>query len=334
MREWKGYTHGVNLGGWLSQCEHNIDHYEDFIKEEDIERISSWGLDHVRVPVDYEVAEEVPLYIDRCAEWCGRHGLNMILDLHKTYGFSFDGGEGESGFFEIEEYQERFYRLWMSLAERYKDLGDRIAFELLNEITDKEYSDIWNRISLECVRRVRSIAPETKIIIGGYYNNSIDALADLALPYDENIVYTFHCYEPLIFTHQGAYWVPKMDTSFRIPVNASYKVMKDETSKLMSQISVGFDGFDPDASLSEEYFERHFGGAVSIAEERNVLLYCGEYGVIDLADPDDTLAWYGMIGKAFDKYKIGRAAWNYKEKDFGLIDDHMKPALDELIKRL
>ena len=58
MREFVGYQKGVNLGGWLSQCDHTKEHYDTFIGEEDIKRIASWGLDHVRVPVDYELIEK------------------------------------------------------------------------------------------------------------------------------------------------------------------------------------------------------------------------------------------------------------------------------------
>ena len=58
MKEFKGYTHGVNLGGWLSQCNHTKERYENFIVESDIEKIKSWGLDHIRVPVDYDLVED------------------------------------------------------------------------------------------------------------------------------------------------------------------------------------------------------------------------------------------------------------------------------------
>ena len=93
MRGWKGYSHGIDLGGWLSQCDHTKERYENFIVKDDIKRISEWGLDHVRLPVDYEVADGAPEYIDRCLEWCREYGLNMVLDLHKTYGYSFDKGK-------------------------------------------------------------------------------------------------------------------------------------------------------------------------------------------------------------------------------------------------
>ena len=35
MKKFEGYTHGVNFGGWLSQCDHTKERYDTFITEED-----------------------------------------------------------------------------------------------------------------------------------------------------------------------------------------------------------------------------------------------------------------------------------------------------------
>ncbi len=346
MKKLAGYEHGVNLGGWLSQCDHTQDRYDNFIKEADIEKIKSWGLDHVRVPVDYNLVEDkdgnyLPGGFERLhktIEWCGKYGLNMILDLHKTYGFSFDSGENEEGFFESEAYQERFYKLWEEFARQYGQYKDRLCFELLNEVTNKEYSDIWNNISTNCIKRIRAIVPDIRILVGGYYNNSIEALKDLAMPYDENIVYTFHCYEPLIFTHQGAYWVDGMDTSFRMPFECTYNQYKQYTREQINgfqglEVEM-FKGTDLDSVIGEEYFEQMVREAVRVAEERNVALYCGEYGVIDLATPEDTIKWFKMITTCYDRHGIGRAAWSYRQMDFGIDDQRMDGVRDELLKML
>ena len=340
MKQLQGYNHGINLGGWLSQCDHTKERYDTFINKEDIRRISSWGLDHVRIPVDYNLVEDENgnyleegfAYIDSALEWCREFGLNMILDVHKTYGFSFDDEEHEEGFFENADYQERFYRLWETFATRYGKYSDRLAFELLNEVTDKEYCELWNDISEKCIRRIRAIAPDTKILIGGYYNNAIEALKDLRAPYDENIIYNFHCYEPLVFTHQGGYWVAGMDQGFRMPIDSTYGEYEQYTAENLTRYSAEFFGLDKDKTFGVEYFEKLIGEAVRVAEERNVPLYCGEFGVIDLAEPEDSLKWFEMICSVFDKYGIGRAAWSYKEMDFGFIDEHMKDVLDRLIK--
>lgn len=307
----ENYKNGVNLGGWLSQCEHTQRHYDSFITETDIRELSTWNIDHLRIPIDYDLLENDAGnykadgfdYLHTAVNWCRKYGLNVILDLHKTYGYSFDKGEQESGFFENESYQERFYSLWEQLADKFGIYKDYVAFELLNEVTDKEYCDRWNKISYECIKRIRAIAPDTIILVGGYHNNSVTAVKDLAMPYDDKIIYNFHCYDPLLFTHQGAPWVDDMDINFR-------------------------QHFE-DADIPEDYFENLFAEAIAVAKERNVMLYCGEYGVIDRADGIDAYKWYSLLHKTFNKYNIGRAAWSYKKMDFGLTDEYLKKVKNE-----
>ena len=310
-----GFWRGVDLGGWFSQCDYSDDRLDHFITEKDLDRIASWGLDHVRIPIDYNVLEKddgvwLPEgfgRIRRAVDACLQRNLKVVLDLHKTAGFSFDAGEAESGFFSSEKYQNRFYRLWEELARQFND-PEHIAFELLNEVTDASFINAWNRISLTCVQRIRSIAPKTLILIGSYHNNSVDAVKDLAAPADDRVIYNFHCYSPLDFTHQGAYWVPEMAPDFR-------------------------QSFE-EAAIPADYFEKAFLPAVQAAEKYNTALYCGEYGVIDRAAPEDTVKWYRMIHEAFEKYGISRAAWSYKEMDFGLSDERMDKVRDELIPLL
>ena len=342
MRIWNGYQKGVNLGGWFSQCDHTQNRYDAFIRDEDFAVIKGWGADHVRVPIDYELLEEkngTPREdgyrrLKKAIDLCRRNGLNMVLDLHKTAGFSFDANEGEAGFFDNEAYQERFYRLWERIAAHFGDDSDMLAFELLNEVTEKEYCDTWNRIASTCIRRIRAIAPNAWILVGGYYHNSAVSVKDINVPFDDRIVYNFHCYEPLIFTHQGADWIPTMDPAFRIPVTATFAEMAEEDVRMGTLSCAGYDRFPLDTVLSPAYFEAFMAEAVSVAERKNVPLYCGEYGVIDRAKPEDAVAWFRMIHAAFEKYGIGRAAWSYREMDFGLSDARMDAVREELLRYL
>ena len=342
MKHFEGFTKGVNLGGWLSQCDYSEERCRSFIRPEDFAVIKGWGADHVRVPVDYDLLERgadgaEPRgfgYLRLAADCCRANGLHMVLDLHKTPGFSFDPDEGEGGFFDSEAYQERFYRIWEELARRFAADADLLAFELLNEVTEREYGPVWNRIAAACVRRIRAYAPDTKILIGGYWHNSAAAVKDLPLPFDENIVYNFHCYEPLIFTHQGAYWMPPMETSFRIPVSATYGEMAEASRRMLTGSLAGLDVLPADERLSPAFFKAFFREAVSVAEARNVPLYCGEYGGIDKAAPEDALVWYKAIHAAFAAYGIGRAAWSYRQMDFGLSDERMDGVREELLRCL
>lgn len=315
MLKEKGFYKGVNFGGWFSQCDYSEERLDTFIKEEDFKTVKEWGFDHVRIPVDYNIFEnDDGSYnengfgrIENAVKLCKKYGLSIIIDLHKTAGFSFDNyGESESGFFEDKNLQERFYKLWEEFAKRFGSLSDYVAFELLNEVTDREFIDEWNRISNECVKRIRVYAPDTLILIGSYWNNSAESVKDLAAPYDSNIVYNMHCYEPLKFTHQGAYW----------------------TDMIKPEERIGFD----EAGITAEYFENLFRSAIEKAKEYNVDLYCGEYGVIDVCSPEDTVKWFKCINSVFEKHGISRAAWNYKSLDFGLSDNRLGNIRGELLK--
>ena len=342
MKVWKGFQKGVDLGGWFSQCDYSEERYRNFIREEDFAAIRACGADHVRIPVDYNLLEEEDgtpresgyAHLDRALGYAEKNGLNAVLDLHKTAGFSFDPDEKESGFFENEKHQERFYRLWERIAERYGKLSDRTAFELLNEVTEESFMPAWNRIAAECIRRIRVFAPETPVLVGGYWHNSALSVRAIDVPEDAHLVYNFHCYEPLIFTHQGAHWMPTMDPAFRIPVTASFGEMEEASRKMLGSFSAGFDRYPPETRLSTEYFIDFFADAVRAAEKRGVPLYCGEYGVIDRSRPEDALVWYRLIHRAFEHYGIGHAAWSWRQMDFGLSDARMDAVRPELIRNL
>ena len=316
MKDWKGFSKGVNLGGWLSQCDYSEDRLSNFIVEEDFKKIADMGFDHVRVPVDYNILEDDKggyiesgfAHVAFAMDTARKYGLNVLLDLHRTAGYMFDAGVGETGFFEDEALQERFYRLWIEFAKRFGSDPEHIAFELLNEVTDKEYGPIWNRIAKECIKRIRQIAPDVVILVGSYYNNSVISVVDLDPPYDDKIVYNFHCYDPLLFTHQHAGWVddPNID-----------KDMSFEESK-----------------VDEQYFEDLFADAIKKAQENDTVLYCGEYGVIDCADVADSLKWFAAINAVYKKHGIGHAVWSYKEMDFGIMDAKYDGMRDELLKNL
>ena len=344
MTKLDGFIKGVNLGGWLSQGSLDISHLDSFIKEEDIKRIKDMGCDHLRLPVDFEnIYDEKkecdnPVgykYIDLCIEWCKKYGLNVVLDLHKAPGYIFDDFEYSAGFFTNEKLMGLFLDIWDRLSKRYAKYSDMMMFEMLNEVTSFDVINEWNDLALRCIKVIRKNAPKVKILYGGVGYSSVKAVKFIPAPYDENIVFNVHCYEPMAFTHQGAYWVDKMPTDFRIgyPVDAAkYK----EICKIVPSLVNGTLGDADNAlkMLENNFFINLFKECVDCAEKYNVGLYCGEYGVIDRADPKSSLIWIKHINQAFEYYGIARAIWSYKKMDFGIIDDHYKDIYDELIKYL
>ncbi len=340
MKKFTGYERGINLGGWLSQCEHTTEHYETFITELDLQRIAQWGLDHIRLPIDYELVKSDDdryleagfAYIDRCLEWCGKYNLNMILDLHKTAGFSFD--EKADDFFKSPLLQDKFLSLWVEISKRYGKYSERLTFELLNEVVDEQVADVWNDIVRRTIPQIRRHAPLTKILLGGARNNSVLWVSKLDEPYDENIVYTFHFYEPLIYTHQSAYWVERMPADYTISYPNDISTCVDQTEKYLPAEHRDIYELVRSQKADIGFIKAAFADAFKTANERNTALYCGEYGVIDKASLDTTLTWFSDIHSVFEEYGIARAAWTYKGKDFGITDAHYSEIADKLIELL
>lgn len=341
MREFTGFQRGINLGGWLSQCVHTREHYDSFISGSDIAEIASWGLDHIRLPIDYNLIqnddgsfiEDGFRYIDSCVKWCAENRLNLVLDLHRANGYFFDDSSENNTFFRSEKLQEMFYALWEAMAMRYGQ-NSHVAFELLNEIVDLDLVEIWNAVAAKAVSRIRAHAPSTPVIIGGVNSNSVATLHGLDSPVDRNIVYNFHFYEPLIFTHQSAHWIPDMPGDFAISYPCSTEeALRHSWMYIPADKNAVYDGYTA-PELNGDFFESLIARAAAIAEERDVPLYCGEYGVIDLADPQHTLNWYCDLNRAFVRHGIGRAAWTYKAMDFGLIGSHYDDIRSRLIELL
>lgn len=339
MRIFEGYRHGINLGGWISQCgqpdQRRVDTY---LTEADIRRIKAMGLDHVRLPVDYfflETEEGQPIAIgeqtiDQCVSWCRDAGLSVLLDLHKAYGYTFDPvdrGADRTVFFHDEGMQARFIALWRRLSKRYGKCPN-VAFDLLNEIVSPQVAEEWNGIIRRTVRAIRENAPDTWIVVGGARYNHVTSVPELDAREDDRIVYNFHSYDPMVFTHQGARWVRNMPRDLRMDYPGDPEAYRSATRLLNPDLAD-----DREMSrLGPDFFEALFAPAIAHAEKSDVPLYCGEYGVIDLADPEATLRWLRDITAVFDRHGIGRALWTYKRMDFGLIDEHYDPIRKEMLK--
>lgn len=330
---------GINLGGYLSQCEHGREHYENYINKSDIERIAGWGFDHVRLPIDYEVLEteegepieEGYSIVDRAVNWCKECGLSIVLDLHKAFGYDFnDAGDSEkNNLFGSEKLQQRFLDLWERISSNFSRY-DNVAFELLNEVVEEDNAEAWNSLIARAVKVIRKNAPDTYIIYGGIQWNSAKTLKLLDKPEDDKIIFTFHFYEPLLFTHQKAYWVKKMGEDWDVSYPDTMDAYMERSKTIGDQGKAVYEsGLD---YIDKQLIDDLVQDAIRAAENAGVGLYCGEFGVIDRAPVKDTLNWYRDVNEVFSKYNIRYCVWSYKEMDFGIADEHYDSVRDELIK--
>jgi len=353
MKRLSGYKAGINLGLWLSQNGgRSHEHFSTFITQADIERIAAWGMDHVRLPVDYFTfeddahpgvyQEETLAYVDGCLEWCKTAGLNLILDLHVAPGFAFYGtnpeienpvvipGAPQNTLFLDPMLQDRFVNIWRMFTTRYAAEGRNLAFELMNELVWQS-SEPWNQLWQRTLAAIRSIDQDRTVIIGGNTNNDARELKHLALTEDPGVVYTFHIYEPGMFTHQRSPWIPYLAN---YPKPIAYPFAKTDHLAF-------FEAFDRMGLVPpiyrREQFDRHFlfdclEPARRFIAETGKELFCGEFGVCENCAIDSSIRWFeDMIG-LFNEMGIGHTAWNYIEFSHIMRNDPRQEKCAEIVR--
>lgn len=344
MALFEQYRNGINLGGWLSQFSATRKlHFETFIQEQDIRQIAQWGADHVRLPVDSNVLEmqsapygsnEAGLaYVDRCLQWCEKYHLSVLLDLHHVQGHIYGEMDKPVPLFTEPTLRARFLKIWANLTQRYKGIGKNLAFELLNEISDASRYQ-WNQLCADAVKKIHQIDSRRIILIGSNEANSIFTLNQLAFSDEPNLVYNFHFYDPMLFTHQKAHFsqdlrdfnatvhypgemkgFPTYLATHRQYISKFYRTAWEETN---------------DKALMQKYLTN----AENFIRFTGRELYCGEFGVIKGAPEEDAVQWITDLTASLDTLHIGHAYWSYKEMDFGIVDEFSQVVRPQMLKVL
>jgi endoglucanase len=213
-------------------------------------------------------------------------GLGVILDEHDFDVCSKD----------VDACRTRLSAFWQQVAPRYAKLPRSVAFELLNEPHDKlNDGDGWNGLLRQLLGIVRETNPTRIVVVGPTHWNSLADLPLLKLPQDQNLLVTFHYYDPFHFTHQGATWA-------------------GEEVKQLRGITWGGDA---DRAAVRSDFDKV--AAWSKANRRPILL--GEFGAYDKSGTPVELraAYVGTVRSEAERRAFGFAYWQF-EGDFVVWD--------------
>jgi len=339
MQKLNGYMAGANLGGWISQYgDKSHDHHKSFIVEDDIKLIASWGMDHIRIPVDCPVLEDENNpgtyleqgfeYLVNGVQWAKKHGLNAVIDLHKAPGFSFSTLDKNSLFTDPAK-QQQMIELWKEIARRFKGEGPNVMYELINEVVEPD-SSRWNPLAQKLIDGVREVDADHYIVVGGNNYNSVTELVNLAIFDDPKIVYNFHMYVPMLLTHQHASWVKDLLQFNRDVVYPSdLSAYRDYAKQFPAQHMDVMENF---GRIDVEYVRWFMQPAVDFLNKHDKPMYCGEYGVIDNAEMDSRVNWTNDVSDFLLEHGIGRAIWSYKQMGFKLVDMDRNIVSDRLIQ--
>jgi len=159
---------------------------------------------------------------------------------------------------------------------------------------------------------IRKIDATHTIIVGGTDYNSIDKLSALPEYSDDNLIYTFHFYDPHIFTHQGATWGnPSLASLADVPFPAEGRRIPQTPDDLKGTwIEDALKNYKNAAAFST--LAASLDKTVAFSRERNVPVFCGEFGVYMIQSPaKDRIIWYELVTGMLERRKIARASWDY-----------------------
>jgi len=195
---------GVNIIGYdpiwnsFEKARFKADHFR-IIKEGGFStvRINLHPFRHMDVDNNYKLPQSWFDVLDWALENALANDLMVILDFHEYNAMADDP----------ESKKVIFLSFWQQVAPRYKDMPDKVLFEILNEPNRQLTPELWNKFLAEALTIIRETNPTRTVVIGPGFWNQIAHLDELQLPEDDrNIIVTIHYYSPHHFTHQGASW--------------------------------------------------------------------------------------------------------------------------------
>lgn len=218
---------GVNITNWLEEKNGRFEGWENEpYSEKDIQLMAQSGIKALRLPVDLDLyannrdafvadttdtltldMDTLTLFtlLDSMNTWTERHGLSLTIDYHE-----YDGSFNETSSADVK-YRAMMGLVWKTVASHFaKNQREDLFYELLNEPGMNSNGKIvqanWTLTAQGLIDSIRTVDTEHAILFGDVQWYDIDKLIKREPFSDTKIIYVIHCYEPFVFTHQGASW--------------------------------------------------------------------------------------------------------------------------------
>ncbi|MDR3139497.1 MAG: glycoside hydrolase family 5 protein [Treponema sp.] len=193
-----------------------------------IARIPVTWMGHIGEAPDYHIDPELLKRVAEVIGYAREAGLKAIINLHHD-GATESGGkdlgwlsinkarQGEEG---MREVTAKFERVWVQIAKYFKNYGDYLIFESMNEIHDGNWGwgseqdqkpqyeivNQWNQVFVNAVRGTGGNNAGRFLVIPGYSTVPRHTAADyFRLPEDSaagvnKFIVTVHYYDPYEFS--------------------------------------------------------------------------------------------------------------------------------------
>lgn len=185
---------------------------------DDLGRLRQTGLDFIRLPVDpgpflaadAKTRSQLLDMVDAAVTATLDADLGIIVNIQAngaTHYWNPDRMVSSTAAPAFDLYRGLVGELARRL-ERFQP--GKIALEPVNEPAQSCASNVWSQIQLSLLTAARATAATLPLVVTGGCGSMVSGLAALdpaPLAPFEPILFTFHFYEPYLFSHQGAPWM-------------------------------------------------------------------------------------------------------------------------------
>ncbi len=304
------FSKGVNFSMWMQGRKFGDVAFDRFCEQDFID-VKSLGADVIRLPIAFHsftlgdaqhtLEPELFRYIETAALWAEKHKLYLIIDNHSFHPTNATPPDIDKILIPV----------WRQMAERFKNSSDYIIYEILNEPHYIE-DELWAEIQGRTIDAIREIDSKHTLMVGGTNFNSIKKMLLLPSYKDANLIYTFHFYDPHIFTHQGATWnkpslAPLEGLAFPFDKN---KVPAPHETFIGTWVEESLNRYENDSK--PETLSAELEKAAVFSKERGVPVFCGEFGVFMKQVPqNERVTWYEFICAELKRLNIPWTCWDY-----------------------
>ncbi|MFN8397174.1 MAG: glycoside hydrolase family 5 protein [Bacteroidia bacterium] len=266
----------------------------------DLQAMKDAGMSTVRVPfcfamitdtlnapyvVDFNSAGIA--WLDSVIDWTGALGMNLIIC--NQHGWDVTNGNYQSKIAPMSA-------MWTQVATHYAGLDpEHYFFEMLNEPPVGVLPANADAVNQACIDAVRQVDTVHTLVVGPHTASIGSSYLSFSPYADPNLIYTFHTYEPLYFTHQGFTWMTP-----QFPTGVPFPFLGDD-ALLRGAISA----------------------AVNWRDTNGLPVFMGEFGVGIYADADSRCNWIALLGDLVDQHQLNALAWDWggvAPSDFSMFD--------------
>lgn len=294
---------GINLGNALEAP--NEGDWGVTLQAEYFSIIKGVGFNSVRIPIKWSAhaLQTAPYTIEsrffQRVDWAInealKNNLAVIINIHHY----------EEIMQNPSAHKERFLALWEQIAEHYKGYSFKLFFEILNEPNSNLTPQLWNTYLAEALEIIRKTNPNRTVLVGLADWGGTGSLNQLTLPSNENnIILSFHYYNPFQFTHQGAEWVSRSNAWLGTKWNGSVSEM----------VAI----------------ENEFNKVIAWAASKKIPVNLGEFGAYYKADIDSRVRWTSYIVQLCIENNISYNYWEFCA-GFGIYDRNTKKFIESLL---